>query len=823
MDMLPLTPMLAEGMFDTAGHHTGFSYCNSHQTPGYWSEARGLSNPDSRDPGKSEKRENVTNPRGGEDAKGKDSITEAQCTDHDPEDIEQDCHGAAADLNTQKQSQVASTLNWLSDNYERAEGVCLPRCVLYTHYLDFCKKHQFTPAGAATFGKIIRQRFPKLTTRRLGTRGQSKYHYYGIGIKETSIYYHSVYSGKGLTRFSGTKIKTEGSSRKYSLSSKTGTLLPEFPEANNLFLPKGMDKEKFETFIMMYRTHCQRILDTVISANFEEVQNFLLHFWQGMPEHLLELMGASLVTDLVGLCDSVLYKVLIDVLIPSTIQDIPDSLSTEIKCFIRRLPMWIDNALETIPDPLRIKKMEVVRWFVKMTRRQMAFVHLAQTARSVLLNQETVSQMIEDISAVDFTGLCCQAGFTQFQHTVTHQKLVVQYFHEFRTLLSKQASVECYSEWVDTMVDRCVLKPCEDRTKSFQDKAAEFLLQWAVYNSFIMRDLTLLSASSFGSFHLIHMMLDEYVFLVMETQLHQLKEAELLQAVQRQMKQAGEINMKAKVRLQPSKLQNSPKSRKRKIEDHFESDDEAGSASPDENHAQVSGSRPCIQTSGTAFSRPIIPGDRQSMASSFPEDSNRGVMHHNHVSFSPVKLANPSSSERGHYFPSFGLNSYEFVSPNNSFSSTRVPALADSHHVHSQGFGAVSFGGAMAPVTGPYWTESRQHPSLGDPYNAYTYNKFSPSYENYNKPSLIRNSSYGDALNRSAFESSRGCYSRPHDSFQVSTPLSVGGYSTNFMDIAPPSGQYGRQDPVLFQDEIFPNNIGAISAFNKSYLTASFR
>jgi hypothetical protein len=28
-----------------------------------------------------------------------------------------------------------------------------------------------------------------------------RYHYYGIGIKETSTYYHSVYSGKGLTRF----------------------------------------------------------------------------------------------------------------------------------------------------------------------------------------------------------------------------------------------------------------------------------------------------------------------------------------------------------------------------------------------------------------------------------------------------------------------------------------------------------------------------------------------------------------------------------------------------------------------------------------------
>ncbi|CAG2166766.1 unnamed protein product [Oppiella nova] len=37
--------------------------------------------------------------------------------------------------------------------------------------------------------KLVRQKFPKITTRRLGTRGQSKYHYYGVGIKKSSIYF----------------------------------------------------------------------------------------------------------------------------------------------------------------------------------------------------------------------------------------------------------------------------------------------------------------------------------------------------------------------------------------------------------------------------------------------------------------------------------------------------------------------------------------------------------------------------------------------------------------------------------------------------------
>lgn len=42
----------------------------------------------------------------------------------------------------------------LSENYELKEGMCLPRCVMYTHYLDFCRKGKLCPAGPATFGKV---------------------------------------------------------------------------------------------------------------------------------------------------------------------------------------------------------------------------------------------------------------------------------------------------------------------------------------------------------------------------------------------------------------------------------------------------------------------------------------------------------------------------------------------------------------------------------------------------------------------------------------------------------------------------------------------
>ncbi|CAB3243506.1 unnamed protein product [Arctia plantaginis] len=76
-----------------------------------------------------------------------------------------------------------ATVQWLLDNYETAEGVSLPRSTLYAHYLRHCATHRLEPVNAASFGKLIRSVFVGLRTRRLGTRGNSKYHYYGIRAK----------------------------------------------------------------------------------------------------------------------------------------------------------------------------------------------------------------------------------------------------------------------------------------------------------------------------------------------------------------------------------------------------------------------------------------------------------------------------------------------------------------------------------------------------------------------------------------------------------------------------------------------------------------
>uniref|UniRef100_A0A665V649 DNA-binding protein RFX6 n=1 Tax=Echeneis naucrates TaxID=173247 RepID=A0A665V649_ECHNA len=443
-----------------------------------------------------------------------------------------------------KKKQTQLTLQWLEENYIVCEGVCLPRCILYAHYLDFCRKEKLEPACAATFGKTIRQKFPLLTTRRLGTRGHSKYHYYGIGIKESSAYYHSVYSGKGLTRFSGSKLKNEGGfTRKYSLSSKTGTLLPDFPNAQHLLLQGSISREKVDTLIMMYKTHCQCILDNAINVNFEEIQNFLLHFWQGMPDHLLPLLENPVIVDIFCVCDSILYKVLTDVLIPATMQEMPESLLADIRNFAKHWEHWLASSLENLPEGLATKKLPIARRFVSSLKRQTSFLHLAQIARPALFDQTVVTSMVLDIDNVDLSSISSQPLLSINTTGDQDPDIYSEYdsitvFQELKELLRKNATVESFIEWLDSVVEHKVIKPGKQSSRSVKKRAQDFLLRWSFFGARVMHNLTLNNASSFGSFHLIRMLLDEYILLALETQFNNDKEQDLQNLLDKYMKNA---------------------------------------------------------------------------------------------------------------------------------------------------------------------------------------------------------------------------------------------------------------------------------------------
>ncbi|XP_006241245.3 transcription factor RFX4 isoform X9 [Rattus norvegicus] len=358
------------------------------------------------------------------------------------------------------------------------------------------------------------------------------YHYYGIAVKESSQYYDVMYSKKGAAWVSETgKREVTKQTVAYSPRSKLGTLLPDFPNVKDLNLPASLPEEKVSTFIMMYRTHCQRILDTVIRANFDEVQSFLLHFWQGMPPHMLPVLGSSTVVNIVGVCDSILYKAISGVLMPTVLQALPDSLTQVIRKFAKQLDEWLKVALHDLPENLRNIKFELSRRFSQILRRQTSLNHLCQASRTVIHSADITFQMLEDWRNVDLSSITKQTLYTMEDSRDEHRRLIIQLYQEFDHLLEEQSPIESYIEWLDTMVDRCVVKVAAKRQGSLKKVAQQFLLMWSCFGTRVIRDMTLHSAPSFGSFHLIHLMFDDYVLYLLESLHCQERANELMRAM----------------------------------------------------------------------------------------------------------------------------------------------------------------------------------------------------------------------------------------------------------------------------------------------------
>ena len=55
---------------------------------------------------------------------------------------------------------------------------------MYSNYVSRCATERVTVLNPASFGKLVRVLFPGLKTRRLGVRGESKYHYVNFSLKE---------------------------------------------------------------------------------------------------------------------------------------------------------------------------------------------------------------------------------------------------------------------------------------------------------------------------------------------------------------------------------------------------------------------------------------------------------------------------------------------------------------------------------------------------------------------------------------------------------------------------------------------------------------
>ncbi|XP_068939032.1 MHC class II regulatory factor RFX1 isoform X1 [Petaurus breviceps papuanus] len=462
-----------------------------------------------------------------------------------------------------------ATVQWLLDNYETAEGVSLPRSTLYCHYLLHCQEQKLEPVNAASFGKLIRSVFMGLRTRRLGTRGNSKYHYYGLRIKANSPLLrlmedqqHMAMRGQPFSQKQRLKPiqKMEGMTngvavgqqqaaglsdisaqvQQYQQFLDASRSLPEFTELDlqGKVLPEGIGPEDIKAFQVLYREHCEAIVDVMINLQFTLVETLWKTFWRynlnqpseatpltvhdeaekRLPKSSLVLLSKyEPVLKWTKDCDNLLYQGLVEILIPDVLRPIPSALTQAIRNFAKSLESWLTNAMMNIPEEMVRVKVAAASAFAQTLRRYTSLNHLAQAARAVLQNTAQINQMLSDLNRVDFANVQEQASWV----CRCEDRVVQRLEQDFKVTLQQQNSLEQWAGWLDGVVSQ-VLKPYQG-SAGFPKAAKLFLLKWSFYSSMVIRDLTLRSAASFGSFHLIRLLYDEYMYYLIEHRVAQAK------------------------------------------------------------------------------------------------------------------------------------------------------------------------------------------------------------------------------------------------------------------------------------------------------------
>ncbi|XP_063657133.1 DNA-binding protein RFX2 isoform X4 [Pan troglodytes] len=432
-------------------------------------------------------------------------------------------------ITSHKSGLLNSHLQWLLDNYETAEGVSLPRSSLYNHYLRHCQEHKLDPVNAASFGKLIRSVFMGLRTRRLGTRGNSKYHYYGIRLKPDS----PLNRLQEDTQYMAMRQQPMHQKPRYRPAQKTDSLgdsgshsglhstpeqtmavqsqhhqqyidvshvFPEFPapDLGSVLLQDGVTLHDVKALQLVYRRHCEATVDVVMNLQFHYIEKLWLSFWNSkasssdgptsLPASDEDPEGAVLPKDkLISLCqcdpilrwmrscDHILYQALVEILIPDVLRPVPSTLTQAIRNFAKSLEGWLTNAMSDFPQQVIQTKVGVVSAFAQTLRRYTSLNHLAQAARAVLQNTSQINQMLSDLNRVDFANVQEQASWV----CQCEESVVQRLEQDFKLTLQQQSSLDQWASWLDSVVTQ-VLKQ-HAGSPSFPKAARQFLLKWSFY------------------------------------------------------------------------------------------------------------------------------------------------------------------------------------------------------------------------------------------------------------------------------------------------------------------------------------------------------
>lgn len=412
-------------------------------------------------------------------------------------------------------------VEWLQNSFVLCEGAHIARELLFDQYCQHCSVQHRQQMNSASFGKIIRTVFPTISTRRLGTRGNSKYHYYGIRPTNVTMEYKQRLSTKPMTVQGKIKSSSSSASKKKPTplyrappSSETLEQLLHLSPADYGKYPMGANMEHIQEFFGLYRDHCYEVLSDGLQGHFEQFGESIVGFWKTLPEYLGQVLEFRETCRAVAEWDAILFQSMLTIFLPDILSQGDKAMLRELRNFTKQLPDVLNAAFREGHAMMLVEKARVAHDFNKIVKQYYHLNQLALNADHVSTQNDVLQGMLQIWNDLDFASISTQAIYicANANHALRHVQ------EQVNLKLEQKHGVMKWAEWIFSMTEQFV----NGDSQSYEEYtffAQQFIIGWHYIASLIMRDIGEKDTEHFVSFHYIRLFCDEYVKYLIDCKL----------------------------------------------------------------------------------------------------------------------------------------------------------------------------------------------------------------------------------------------------------------------------------------------------------------
>ncbi|KAI1108495.1 RFX DNA-binding domain-containing protein [Nemania sp. NC0429] len=378
--------------------------------------------------------------------------------DRSLEDVAKELHGNERGPNSERSRQVFAML-WLSQVCSKGKG-SVPRGRVYANYASRCATERITVLNPASFGKLVRVLFPGLKTRRLGVRGESKYHYVNftlaedqpelkeptvqpaLPIQERPQFPQSFSTTQSQSTIlntvkpalpspeinqpsEGPAITMSTDRRAHSLynqpdvssidqldSSTAKTALhlsfprdgdDHFDQSQPLilpkiqpFLPSGTDPDSAKSLAALYRSHCTSLVECIRYCKEKTFFHLYTSFQGTLTMPVQKLFANPSLASWIEQCDFVLYQRMSRIIAGLTLQVVPKTVLDTLRSISERLVSHIRESFQGQPRHVVRAKEAPATIFAAILDRALRVNLTAHAAANMLANPANRTNMYID-------------------------------------------------------------------------------------------------------------------------------------------------------------------------------------------------------------------------------------------------------------------------------------------------------------------------------------------------------------------------------------------------------------------------------------------